>query len=420
MYHICRTYARGRCTICFGSTSTGTETKTTNPNPLTSSAASGNLSFVQGLRDKGFTGYGGNQVADFSPMQQQAFGMAEPLTQNAYGYIPGIEGLINQYGSSPAGSVSPQTIDQRMPTYMSQYVQQALGPQLQAQQEQFDVQNRGADAGATMAGAYGNDAQDAIYRAKLAEGQGRNRMGLIGQAYQNAFNTAIGAGAQDVANNLGAQQFNVGAREQGLGRQLGAAGALQGAGSWQQTIPNLLNQYGGAMTAQDQAKLNAAYNQWQLGQAYPFQTAGLVNQTVQGSANALPSSTTTEKSAPDNSGWGLAGTMLGGIGGSFLGMPGLGASLGGMAGNALMGSGAVNPTAYTGGAGLPYAMPWGKYADGGRVPGDRPVVVGERGPELFMPGRSGVVVPNEIMAAAREKRAQKMANPLGRAFNLAA
>ena len=36
-------------------------------------------------------------------------------------------------------------------------------------------------------------------------------------------------------------------------------------------------------------------------------------------------------------------------------------------------------------------------ADGGRIPGGRPTLVGERGPELFTPGVTGTVTPNEML-----------------------
>ena len=38
-----------------------------------------------------------------------------------------------------------------------------------------------------------------------------------------------------------------------------------------------------------------------------------------------------------------------------------------------------------------------KFADGGRPPVGRPSIVGERGPELFVPGASGTIIPNEAM-----------------------
>jgi phage-related minor tail protein len=39
----------------------------------------------------------------------------------------------------------------------------------------------------------------------------------------------------------------------------------------------------------------------------------------------------------------------------------------------------------------------GKRANGGSVNSGSPYIVGERGPELFVPGRSGTIVPNDKM-----------------------
>jgi hypothetical protein len=40
------------------------------------------------------------------------------------------------------------------------------------------------------------------------------------------------------------------------------------------------------------------------------------------------------------------------------------------------------------------------FADGGRPPVGRPSIVGERGPELFVPDRAGTIVPNHAMGGA--------------------
>jgi hypothetical protein len=47
------------------------------------------------------------------------------------------------------------------------------------------------------------------------------------------------------------------------------------------------------------------------------------------------------------------------------------------------------------GSSLFKALP--RFADGGSISGGKPAIVGERGPELFMPGRSGSIVPNNAM-----------------------
>ena len=45
------------------------------------------------------------------------------------------------------------------------------------------------------------------------------------------------------------------------------------------------------------------------------------------------------------------------------------------------------------------ALLGGLFAEGGNVPsGRKPIIVGERGPELFLPGRSGQVVANHDVA----------------------
>jgi tape measure domain-containing protein len=41
-----------------------------------------------------------------------------------------------------------------------------------------------------------------------------------------------------------------------------------------------------------------------------------------------------------------------------------------------------------------------KFADGGRPPVGRPSIVGERGPELFVPDRSGTIVPNHALGGS--------------------
>ena len=40
------------------------------------------------------------------------------------------------------------------------------------------------------------------------------------------------------------------------------------------------------------------------------------------------------------------------------------------------------------------------FAAGGRPPVGRPSIVGERGPELFVPDRAGTIVPNHMMGGA--------------------
>jgi hypothetical protein len=293
--------------VCFGNQTTGTKTSTATANPAVSNAATSNLNFVQGLQDKGFQGYQGQQVADISPGQQGTIDAATGIANNGTGAQA--SGLINSYASAPAQSVSSNSIASNMSPYMNQYLMEALAPQLRQMDISNAATNANTNATATGSGAFG-DARTGIEQANNAFNQNVQREGVIGNAYNQAFNTAISAGAQDSSNQLAAANANAGYNESALARQLGGANALQNLQTQQlgtQTTANTLNQQD---TAQSQAKLTAAYNQWLMAQQYPFQTAQLMNSTTQTASGAMPASTTTTEAKPDNSGYALGGALL--------------------------------------------------------------------------------------------------------------
>lgn len=294
--------------MCFGSEETGRKETTSNANPAVSSAATSNLDFAQSIRDKGFQGYGGQQVAGFSPDQKASFGLTNAIVGNGTGTKA--TGLIDQYSAAPAQNVNASTIQSAMSPYMNEYVMRALAPQMQ----QMDISNAkdmaGVNSQATSSGAFG-DARAGIEAANTRFNNNVQREGVIGNAYNQAFNTAIGAGAQDVSNRLSADNANAGYKESALARALGGSNALQGLQNQQLGVAGVQNTMGGQQTAQQQADLTAQYNQWLMAQQYPFQTTGLVNQTVGAGSQAMPAAQTSVEEKPNNSGWGLAGSLAG-------------------------------------------------------------------------------------------------------------
>ena len=294
--------------MCFGMEKTGQKTTTSTANPAVSGAATSNLNFVQNLRDTGFQGYGGQQVANFSPQQQQSFDMTGATANNGTG--DQAKGLINNYTGAGPQSVNAPTIQSAMSPYMNEYVMRALAPQMQ-QMDLQDAKTRAAtNATATGSGAFG-DARTGIEQANNSFLSNVAREGMIGNAYNTAFNTAIGAGAQDVSNNMGAQGQNANFMEQYLQRALGGSQALQGLQNQQLGVAGAVNQMGQQQTAQEQAKRTADYNQWLMKQQYPFQTANLVNQTTNAGANAMPATKVETVEQPNNSGLALGGAILG-------------------------------------------------------------------------------------------------------------
>lgn len=297
--------------MCFGQSTTGTKTTTATPNPTVANAATQNLDTLTGLQNTGYQAYQGQEVANLTGLQNEGFGVAGNTPQSNP-YSPTAAGYIQGVGSSVAPTVSSGTIASAMSPYMNAYVSDALAPQIQAQNQQFAGQNQQLDAAATSAGAYG-DSRAGIEAANLTNQQDIARTGLVGQAYTNAFNTAIGAGAQDVSNNMQAQQatgqFQQGQENLGLN----AGNAIAGLGTsnlgYAQNEANLLQQQGGIQQAQSQAELNVPYQNYLAAQQYPFLTSQALDQGISAGSSAMPATTTATTTAPNNAGYSLLGAI---------------------------------------------------------------------------------------------------------------
>lgn len=297
--------------MCFGM-ETSKEVSYT-PNPAVSGAATSGLNASQQMLSGPINTtfgqqYGGQLTAGLSPNQQGTIASALGIANDGTGDVAG--NLISGYAGAPAQSVSANTIASAMSPYMNQYVMQALAPQL----HQMDINNAAdmarVNSTATSSGAFG-DARAGVEAANTAFGQNVAREGLIGQAYNAAFNTAIGAGAQDVSNDLAAQNANAGYMESALARALTGAQGLQGLQTQQLGAQTTANQLSQQETAQQQAALTAAYNNWLQAQQSQIQALGGNTAAVGAASSAMPATQTT--SQPNNSGWGIAGSILGSI-----------------------------------------------------------------------------------------------------------
>jgi hypothetical protein len=297
--------------VCFGNAQTSTQT--TTPSSAVTSAANSNLGFVNNLQSQGFQPYTGQHVANLAPAQQASINATENIANNGTGTTA--SNLIGGYDSAPAQHVNANSISSNMSPYMNQYVMKALAPQLQQMQVANAATNQATDAQATGSGAYG-DARTGIQQANNQFNQNVAQEGLIGSAYNSAFNTAIGAGAQDSANQLSAANANAGYNETALNRSLGGAQALEGLQTQQQGVQTTANTAAQQDTAQNQAQLTAQYNQWLMAQQYPFQTSGLADSAISAANPANP--TTTTMTQPDNSGYAILGAALGTAGGAYL------------------------------------------------------------------------------------------------------
>lgn len=220
--------------------------------------------------------YQGQRIAEFTPMQQQAFqnlGQATPAQQIDTGTgLAGASGI----GSLMAGqNYAQQATDPRaQQAYMSPYIQNALQPQLQEMQRQYDITGQQEKGRATAAGAFGGTRQ-ALMQSENERNKNMAMNQAIGQGYQNAFQQAQQA-----------QQFGANLGLQGLGQAGAAAGTLGqlGQNQYQQQMGiNAAQQQAGAQQqAQSQQYLSQNYQDFLNQQNYPYKQLSFMSDILRG------------------------------------------------------------------------------------------------------------------------------------------
>ena len=273
--------------------------------------------------------YGGERVAGFQPLQQQAFQGAatmQPSAMNAQGAgIAGIaanQALMAGQGFQPAQFSGGQFDQSAAQQYMNPYMQSVVEQQQRDAQRQADVATTSRNAQATGAGAFGGSRQaimDAEAGRNLAQQKGDIQAQGLNTAYTNAqqqFNADQARQMQ--ANQLGEQSRQYGA---GLGLQ-GANTALQGAS----TLGTLGNQqfgqakdisgmqylYGSAQQQNQQAQNDVGFQNFQAAQNYPKDMLSFRSNML----NGLPmQSTSTSTPNPDSTSQAIG--LIGAIGSFF-------------------------------------------------------------------------------------------------------
>ena len=207
----------------------------------------------------GAAGIPTQQVAAFSPQQQEAFNLA---SQGIGAYQPLLD-QSKQYTQQSTQQYDPQSYQQ----YMNPYQDEVIA----GIEQQFGKAGAGLDLQAAKSGAFGG-ARQGIQSAELAGQQAR----AVGQAQAQNYGQAQAQAQQQFASQMGRygqagqQMAGLGAQQQQ--QQLGDVASLMSAGSVQQQA--------------QQQFLDAQYQQ-QLQQLYePYQRLGFTSDIYQG----MPSS----------------------------------------------------------------------------------------------------------------------------------
>jgi hypothetical protein len=203
-------------------------------------------------------GLSGDQVAQFNPLQQQAFTGAAGLGQNQY----------STDAATGLKSLSGQTFDQNAAQqYMNPYMQSVVDIQKREAQRQSDVQGTQQAGQATSSGALGGS-RDAIMRAERERNLGMQMNDIQAQGSQAAYTNAQ-------------NQFNT---QRQMGLQGYAALGSQGQNLYGQTTGNigLQGQYGGQQQQQVQNLLNVGQQNYAAEQNYPYKQIGFMSDIVRG------------------------------------------------------------------------------------------------------------------------------------------
>jgi hypothetical protein len=259
---------------------------TSSLDPQLADTVYGNYDRAQNLANTPFQPYTGQQVASFTPTQVRAQNAYTAIGQDGVGSAPlqtGIDLATSAGGYQPQSVTSTPLTGVDLSGYMNPYTQQVVNSTLSDlnRQQQISAQNDATTA--TKAGAFGGS-RSAVLQGLDDDNFARQEATAAANLNQANYSQAQSAAENDLSRQQAASQANQTAGLQGAGLNLNAATALAGMGGDQlnQALAQAgaLSTAGNAQQQNQQAQLNAAYQQWQLAQQYPFQTQQLLDSAV--------------------------------------------------------------------------------------------------------------------------------------------
>lgn len=234
------------------------------------------LGKAEAFSESPYQAYGGQRIADFTPMQQQAFqGAANlgPAKQLGTGtQLAGIAGL----GGLGAGQQYAQqaTDPGSMQAYMSPYIQNAMAPQLREAARMSAIQGQQNQAQAVQQGAFGG-ARSAIVEAERQRNLAQQQGDIYGRGMQTAFEQA--RQAQQFGADLGLRGYGMAGQMAGTLGQLGQTQFGQ-----QQATIQAQAAAGAQQQAQAQQGLSQAYQDFLSQRGYPQQQLAFMSDILRG------------------------------------------------------------------------------------------------------------------------------------------
>lgn len=297
--------------MCFGDMETQKQS-TNTLSPELQNASTTDVNLAQNFATKPVTPYTGQTNVPQSADTNSSNALLRAIAGSGNPYLSDIENLYQNFSSSPAQRVSAPSLlgpgtnvnSASLTDYMNPYVQAALQPTLDSITRQGTANQKALNAQATMDGAFG-DARSGIEAGENTRNTNQLLANTEAQGYSNAFDKAAGLRSTDVNNAISTGTTNANLMEQALQRAITGGQALQGLDTSQ---VNRGLSSAGALENAGNVQDKANYAEFLRQQGFPEQQIATLTSAIQGNA---PYNSTQTTSAPNNSGYGIAGSLGG-------------------------------------------------------------------------------------------------------------
>lgn len=264
------------------------------------------LGKTEALTQTPYQTYGGERIAGFTPMQQQAFqGVANLQPAQQLGAATQIGGMAGLGGLMAGQQYAQQaTSPEAMQAYMSPYANLALEPQMREAARRSAMEGQMQQAQAVQRGAFGGS-RSTLLEAERLRNLGQQQADIYGRGMQTAFEQA--QRAQQFGSTLGLQGL------QTAGQMAGTLGQL-GQTQFGQQKDILQGQLSAGAQQRDleQQRLTQAYQDFQAQRQNPYQQLAFMSDMLRGLPLAQYSQTMYQQpTSPFATAAGLGMTYMG-------------------------------------------------------------------------------------------------------------
>lgn len=232
--------------------------------------------------------YGGERVAQFSPLQKQAFdSAAQQGVAGQIGFGTGLAGLAGTSSFRDQGTAAG---------FMSPYMQQVVDQQMTSAQRQADIASTQRGAQAVRAGAFGGSRQ-AVENAEAARALASQKGEIQARGLQSAYEQAQQQFNQEQGQRLSAAQTMGQLGQQQFGQEMGITGQRA--------------QFGADQRAATQEILSTQYQDFLNQQRAPYDQLSFMSSIIRGTPMGQ---TTTAYQPPASQFSQLAGLGIAGAG----------------------------------------------------------------------------------------------------------